>query len=415
MTTTQEQTSDSAAVAKLTIELLDTWATDPKGPVALHLRQNLLPVESVDGDEGIIYPPTYADIGYNIDTLSDDTKVALIDSVGSQANRMEPIFKARFKTSADGEAEDWLVPQIEIVITPEKEAGKVKSTDAHKEKRSILDLAHRGADAVVQSSPGLVEEVSKAFEALQRTGDAGPLCALVPTSLVFGVWDSRGGTGEKRPRLVRSIIRAWGVEPLHAAAQFNSVWKALEEDQRVELEKEAKAKKKKLSEKGLADAPAVFKPKTKLPKYLNGAPNPEARVLGGVLVRDRIEREVTVNLIALRGLRGKSPEDEETKHIRKYLLGLSLMAATTDVDLFLREGCHLRYTSDDVWYSVPRRGEPGRVDLGSEAARELIQLYAATEAAHFRPRWPKTLEYSFDLKEAKKLLAKKDDESAEED
>ena len=153
--------------------------------------------------------------------------------------------------------------------------------------------------------------------------------------------------------------------------------------------------------------------KTKLPKYLNGAPNPEARVLGGVLVRGRIEREVTVNLIALRGLRGESPE--ETRHIQKYVLGLSLVAATTDIDLFLREGCHLRYTGEDVWYSVPRRGEPNRVDLESDAAQTLIQLYAVAKAAHFRPRWPQTLEYSFDLKEAKKLLAKQDDENANED
>ena len=80
----------------------------------------------------------------------------------------------------------------------------------------------------------------------------------------------------KRPRIVRAVIRAWNVEPLHSAAQFNSVWKALDEDQRAELQKEAKAKKVKLSEKGLADARAVFKPKTKLLKYLDGAPNPEA-------------------------------------------------------------------------------------------------------------------------------------------
>jgi CRISPR-associated protein Csb1 len=60
---------------------IDGWADDPKGPVALHLKQKLLPVE---GEGGVIFPPTYADIGYNIDTLSDGTKVATIDSVGKQ-------------------------------------------------------------------------------------------------------------------------------------------------------------------------------------------------------------------------------------------------------------------------------------------------------------------------------------------
>lgn len=79
----------SKKLIPLTEELLDHWATDPKSAVALHLKQKLLPVEAMEGDQGIVFPPTYADIGYNIDSLAG-AKVATIDSVGSQANRMEP-------------------------------------------------------------------------------------------------------------------------------------------------------------------------------------------------------------------------------------------------------------------------------------------------------------------------------------
>lgn len=400
--------SNAANVKVVTNSDLNTWATALDGPVALRMKQKLLPVE----ESGIIFPPTYADIGYNIDTLSDGTRVATIDSIGSQANRLEPIFKSESK-----DPQDWLVAQIEIVIREEDcgecdacktnaEAGGGKKAKAHactqrrKVTRSLLDLAHRAADAVVQASPSLLKLVGPAFKKLQQ-GDAGPLCAIAPTSLVFGVWDSRGETGEKRPRLVRSIIRAWDVEPLHAAAQFNSVWKLLDEKQRKELEDEAKAKKTNLSEKGLADAPATFR-KTRVPQYRDGSPNPEARVLGGVLVKGRIEREVTVNLLALRGLRGA--DEAETAAIRKYLLGLSLVAATADIELFLREGCLLRYADNgDVWYEVPRRGEPTPVSLNAETVRN----YAMEAAEHFRPRWPKKLEHEFDLDEAKKLLAKK--------
>ena len=398
---------------------LDHWATDMNGPVALHLKQKLLPVE-VDGR--IIFPPTYADIGYNIDTLSDGTRVATIDSVGSQANRMEPLFKV----AAGVRRDEWLVPQIQIVLRREDcgECEACKATTGqkppngkkkhgqcmkpHKVTRSILDLAHRGADAVVQSCPGLSSLVEDAFQELRRNGDAAALCEIVPTSLVFGVWDSRGGSGEKRPRLVRSIIRAWDVDPLHSAAQFNSVWKALDETQQKELETEAKAKKVKLSVKGFADAPGVFR-KTDISQYSDGAPNPEARVLGGVVARGRIEREVTVNLVALRGLRGRN--ETETEHIRKYVLGLSLVAATADIDLFLREGCHLRYTGEDAWYMVPRRGDPVGVKLEVSA-----HDYARGVANHFREvwqvRWPKdeNLEYPFDLNEAKRLLGKKTDD-----
>jgi CRISPR-associated protein Csb1 len=398
---------------EVTADLLGKWATDPAGPVAVHLRQKLLPVTANDGELGIIYPPTYADIGYSIDTLSDDKRVALIDSVGSQANRMEPLFKQKFPEGGTEDRDVWLVPQIEIVLSPEKPKKQEKGSEqAHRERRSLLDLAHRSADAVVQSCPTLKRRFEPAFESLRR-GDAGPLCALAPTSLVFGVWDSRGGSGEKRPRLVRSVIRAWDVDVLHAAAQFNSVWKALDEDQQEALDREAKAKKVKLSVKGFADAPAVFKPKAK-DKFINGAPNPEARVLGGVLVRDRIEREVTVNLVALRNLRAAPPY--ETAKMQKYLLGLALLAATHEIDLFLREGCHLRYAAtEDDWYAVPRRGTTTQVNLGSTAARAVLLRFALDAAKPFREQWPEQLEHQFDIAEAKKLLAKKDEESPDEE
>lgn len=400
-------TAEFAQPSSETINLLDSWlAAD--GPVALRLRQKLLPVETDESGRGVIFPPTYADIGYNIDTLADGTRVATIDTVGSQANRLEPIFKSTGK-DADGNelnALANLVPQVEIVL--HKTGGKKrKETDAegeheHIEKRSLLDLAHRSADAVVLASPTLAPEIARAFKALRDKGNAAPLAAIAPTSLVFGVWDSRGGTGEKRPRLVRSIIRAWDVELLHSAAQFNSVWKALNEEQKQALEKEAKAKKIKLSVKGFADAPATFRDDAR-----------KERVLGGVLAGGPIERDVTVNLVALRGIRGKDPA--ETIEVQKYLLGLALLAAAADLELFLREGCLLRYANEDAWATVPRRGEPAEVGLPKQ---DQLVAYAMAAAALFKAKWPKdkggkdlALEHEFNLTEAKRLLAKKDDDA----
>lgn len=380
---------------------LEDLAVNHDGPVALRMKQTLLPVE----DSRIIFPPTYADIGYNIDTLSDGTRVATIDSVGSQANRLEPIFKSDSKS-----ADEWLVPQIQILLrheecgqcqacrTPDQEGGKRRKkavcSQPRPVTRSLLDLAHRAADAVVQSSPDLMKIVRPAFQSLQR-GDAGPLVAIAPTSLVFGVWDSRGGSSEKRPRLVRSTIRAWDVEQLHASAQFNSVNKLLDDDQRSQLKQAAKSAKVQLSAIGLDDAPS-------------------GRVLGGVLVRGDVIREVTINLIALRGIQGAS--EEETIAIRKYLFGLSLVAATADADLYLREGCLLRYAdSSDQWLAVPRRGAPQSISLSSDLARE----FAASAALPFRSRWPSVfgdkwpnLVYTFDLDAAKQLLAKKGSEES---
>ncbi|MGE3965946.1 MAG: type I-U CRISPR-associated RAMP protein Csb1/Cas7u [Planctomycetota bacterium] len=405
-----------------TTELLDRWlAAD--GPVALRLRQKLLPVDADESGRGVIFPPTYADIGYNIDTLADGTRVATIDTVGSQANRLEPIFKSIGKDADGNELNPLasLVPQVEIILHRaggKKGNKKQEGEDGHVEKRSLLDLAHRSADAVVLASPTLEPEIAKAFEALRNKGNAAPLAAIAPTSLVFGVWDSRGGTGEKRPRLVRSIIRAWDVEVLHSAAQFNSVWKALNEDQKGELEKEAKAKKIKLSVKGFADAPATFRDtKNKIPNFVEGAPNAEARVLGGVLANGPIERDVTINLVALRGIRGK--DADETKEVQKYVLGLALLAATADLELFLREGCLLRYANDDNWTKVPRRGDPTGVSLPKH---DQLVAYALAAAKPITAKWPDgltkddkpVLEHEFSLADAKKRLAKKDDDASAE-
>jgi CRISPR-associated protein Csb1 len=384
----------------LTNDQIDSWADDPDGPVALVLKQKLLPVE---GEGAVIFPPTYADIGYNIDTLPDGTKVATIDSVGSQANRMEPLFKH------PGPFAD-LVPQVDIELRVEADDGSKRAVTV-----SLLDLAHRSADAVVMATPKLLDPVTKAFAALSR-GDAWPLTCLAPTSLVFGVWDSRGTSGQKRPRLVRSVIRAHNVTSISSAAQFNSIWKQLDVDQQESLEKEAKAKKTKLSNVGFADAPATFRrvgaaASKYMPEYTDGAPNPQRRVLGGVVSQGDIERTVTINLIALRALAASEPVATTT--LRRYLLALSLLSATAELDLFLREGCLLRYAGQDQWSAVPRRGDESSIDLSSPAARKTLADFTTAAANAVRPSWTNVTGATFDLAAAKKLLAKKAEQDGE--
>ena len=189
--------------------LIDNWADDLRSAVALHLRQELLPVE---GKGSVIFPPTYAQDDkskspYTIDTLSDGTKVAQIDTVGSQANRMEPLFRR----SKPGEPENWLaklVPQIEIDIDNDRTV-------------SLLDAGHRLGDAIVRSSE-LAGPAKDAFAAYSERGNASPIAKLAPTTLVFGAWDSRGeGAKISAPpqrhdsRLGR--LRAEAVSAIHAA------------------------------------------------------------------------------------------------------------------------------------------------------------------------------------------------------
>ena len=330
MNTPKEPTEQQPIAITPTSEILDTWASDPKGPVALHLKQKLLPVE---GEGGVIFPPTYADIGYNIDTLSDGTRVATIDSVGSQANRMEPMFKA----PADGQNGNplaKLVPQITIDL-------------GDKRTVSILDAGHRLGDAIIRSS-SLKDEAKQAFALFLESGDASMLAKLAPTSLVFGVWDSRD-TFAKLPRIVQSVVRAWNVDVLTRSAQYSPPvdYSALEVFSEEDKAKQENDPKSPLAKRGFVHVPAGSAP-------------------GGVVARGPIVRDVTVNLVALRRLNGNT----DAAKLRNYILGLSLVAATEAGDGFLRQGCLLTPdpSTPSHWELVGRDGVRTPVNLAPTQA-----------------------------------------------
>lgn len=283
---------------------IEDWLTDTaNAPAAIVLRECLCPVE---GKDGVFFPPTFAAAenskefpgGYNINELGNGENVCLVDSVGSQANRIEPMF-----ATGDYAA---LVPQLVI------EAG---------EKRvSILEAGHRAGDAIVRCTE-LRDALQKAFQALKR-GDAVPLAKLAPTSLIFGVWDSRD-TQAKAPRLLAATIRAFNVAKLTRSAQYNPAIEYVEEG--LLEETEDKDALKAYSERGFRHVPA-------------------SATHGGVIAKGDIRREVTLQVAALRLLRGTT--DDETKKLRAYLLGLALVAFTKPAVGFLRQGCNLVLDGD---------------------------------------------------------------------
>jgi CRISPR-associated protein Csb1 len=286
------------------LKRFDTWLTDTSEIAALVLRQWLVPVE---GSGAVIFPATYAKpermrdedwIGYNIDRFEDGTTVCQVDSVGSQANRMETLFLSeRYRV---------LVPRVTVKAT-------VNGLERHV---NLLEAGHRAADAIVRYS-SLAGDLEAAFRALRDDGNAEPLAKIAPTSLVFGAWDSRG-TQVKLPRVVRSVIRAYDVRPLHRSAQYipplDYVGEGLLEPP------EGKPQQDAMSELGLSHAPAPW-------------------THGGILVRGEIRREATLNLAALRSLGAGRGRDGLP--LRRYILGLSLVAFTAPQDTFLREGCQL--------------------------------------------------------------------------
>ena len=352
------------------------WADDLRGPVALHLRETLVPVE---GKEGVVFPPTYAmkddrkNGPYAMDELSDGSKVAQIDSVGSQANRMEPLFKK----APEGRPENplaSLVPQVEIAI------GNGTAV-------SIFEVGHRIGDALVRSST-LYPEVKAAFDAYRTGGDAGAIAKLAPTSIVFGAWDSRGEQA-KLPRIVQSVIRAWEVEPLRRSAQYGPPvdYAALEVFSEEEQKRAESDNKNPLAVRGFVHVPAVD-------------------THGGVVARGGIFRDVTVNLVALRQLDGK----ENGAALRRYILALAIIAATEPQDGFLRQGCLLTRDpeSPSSWTLIERTGARTAIELSGdmllEYARNAAQDFGVgpDRTETFKPELAKA-----DLDESKEAKSKK--------
>jgi len=337
--------------------VLDHYVAD-SGPAALVLRDELIPVEGADG---VFFPPTYAkgeDFpgGYNIDSLSTGGNVCLVDSVGSQANRIEPIFGR--------EPYSKLVPQI-CVRAGDKTVN-------------LLEAGHRAGDAIVRCS-GLQKELHDAFAELLK-GDATPLASIAPTSLVFGVWDSRD-TQAKAPRLLASTIRAYDVRRLTRSAQYVPAVEYVKNN--VLEEPLDKATRDAYAVRGFVHVPA------------SGSH-------GGVIATGGIRREATFSLAALRLLSAGSDSDR-TKLLRRYVLGLGLTAFTANVSGYLRQGCNLVL---DGSKSQPRRieevyptGERKPFTFLHGAALE----YAAEAAKAFGISANRTVD--FDKEGAKKDIA----------
>jgi CRISPR-associated protein Csb1 len=292
-------------MSEIKIDQFDGLLKDD-GPAAVVLKRRL---KSVEGEDSWIFPPTFAqsesaeedDDGrggiYQIDELPDDPRrnVCLIDSVGSQSNRIEPIFKQAPYSA--------LVPQIRVRLKDDDEVN-------------LLDAGHRAADAVLRFSKVYGPKLSEAFKMYQASRDCTGLLQIAPTSLVFGVWDSRA-TGAKIQRVVRSVIRAYNVTEARRSATYQAAYDYTG-NQTIDLNLDKGAgKNNPLSQEGFKYSLAT-------------------NTHGGVSVKGGIHQEAIINLVALRVLSSYLPT-------RRYLLGLALVALSyRDQNGFnLREGCLL--------------------------------------------------------------------------
>ncbi|MDX9990394.1 type I-U CRISPR-associated RAMP protein Csb1/Cas7u [Thiothrix unzii] len=272
-----------------------TRLLDTTNPIAaLVVQEGLRPISG-----NIIFPPTYAGgegenrSRYNLNPINRHNVgvLATIDSIPSQANRIEPMFMQSEYVE--------LVPQIIV--------------NAGEYEKNLLEMGHRLADAAIRFTE-LNEAITHAFNAYKLNGDAMPLAKLGPTSLIFGAWDSRSvNTQTKIPRLLSAEIVATDVEEL--SNRFSTFNAAFDYNQ-FEISKDD------ASIIGLANA------------------LDSGKALGGVFVHGRIQRNVTLNLNGLRAVK-KSHDAGQTNLLQHYLLGLALLAIYAPISYDLRQGCHL--------------------------------------------------------------------------
>ena len=168
---------------------------------ALRRRQVLQPVGG-KGDK--IFPPTYPGEGRNAPPRhvyerrrlnGADIWCVLIDSVQSQANRLEECLLAAISDSIP-------IPYVEVDFTEAKLDGISKITS--------LDAPHRVYDAILRDSlyngiPFMESDVGQRL-AKAKAADASALLETSPTALLFGAWHSTGQGGGLGAKFARCLI-----------------------------------------------------------------------------------------------------------------------------------------------------------------------------------------------------------------
>lgn len=286
-----------------------------------------------------------------------------MDSPQSHANRTEVAF-------CEDESLRALVPQATAEIPRKPEFSDFANAN-------LLELPHRISDFRVRSSDqkGNAARVIKAF----ARGNALPLLRFMPTSVIFGFWDSRAeGYQHKHSRILLSRIDAFGVVPCEKHALYTGPYskdecasvvldndnlagelaafdaKASDDDDEAKASKEARKWADKMAERGFSNALASG--------------------LGGIFA-ERIERLALISLTDIASIFCLKEEADETPDVnltnaaRRYLLALALLAEgypRSKGSYRLRSGCEL--LANGAAIELLGKG------TSSESANELTKL-----------------------------------------
>ncbi len=241
---------------------------------------------------------------------------ALLDSVASQANRMEQALLAGWER---GEF-DFPVLQVDFTEAdlPER-IGVI----------SALDAPHRVYDAIFRDSVdagGVLFRYTDAGKQLTAASprDATALYQYCPTALIFGAWDStgpRGGMGSKFPRAISSEIVAIDVV---TGVRVQSRIDPLQITKVMDVAYRVKDSPDWMTE------PSDKKDKSVAPSEVNhGNVTPSRDTTNGGVTFDHARQTTVVSLAALRRLRFPTTGSHEaTEAAHTALSALALLGIT---------------------------------------------------------------------------------------
>jgi len=161
-------------------------------------------LEPAGGPGDKVFPPTHsvderrADTRYAFEQRrinGRDTRCVLLDSVQSQANRMEEALQALWTDRRVA------LPVIEVDFsTCAPDVGVVTSLSA---PHRIADALLR--DSLIDGSLFRLSTIGRSFtDATPK--NAAPLFRVCPTALVFGIWDSTGPKGGLGSKFARALV-----------------------------------------------------------------------------------------------------------------------------------------------------------------------------------------------------------------
>lgn len=285
-------------------------------------------LEPAGGPGDKVFPPTHSvddrnknkpGAKYAFETRrigGHDVTCVLIDSVQSQANRMEEALQALW---ADKQIALPVVSVDFSSVAPE--VGRITS----------LTAPHRIADALLRDSllDGQLfrlSDIGKSFTDAS-TRNATALFKVCPTGLVFGLWDStgpKGGLGAKFQRgLVSEIVginavagskTASRIDPLNILKKAADIYVAVDGKERWTTD--ASSAKKENGE------PVKFGKEGKPSEVNHGNVTPSIDSVGGGVTIDEARHTVVLSLASLRRLGFTTGADEA----RTVLAALALLA-----------------------------------------------------------------------------------------